>query len=111
MRPRTREEMDTIVRTLVRDCLDLAQKANLRQVNLASLLGTTRLTVSKWHKHWSEGGELQDYPVTGATAAQTFMNLLITRRLLELGLASGDLPVDTEASARRWVRSVMDPAR
>lgn len=41
--------------------------------------------------------------MSGATAALTFLNLLITKRLLELGLANGDLPRPTQTAGRRWV--------
>ena len=112
MRPRTSEEMDGIMRMLANDCLDLMKQAGLRQSDLATLLGTSRVTISKMSRHLEAGGTPETLPISGQSAATMFMNLLIVRRLLELDLASGALPVESGASARRWVRSHMeDPTR
>lgn len=115
MRPRTRAEMDEVVRTLVRDCVELQRQANLRQTDLAALLGTSRLTVSRWHQHMEDGGKWQNLPVGGTTSALIFMNLMIVRRLLETSLEDGSLPIP-EANqgrlARKWVQSCTpDPTR
>lgn len=104
MRPRTRKEMDRTLRGLVRDCLALAAEAELRQVNLAALLGVSRLTVGKWQKHIDAGGSWETLGVTGGTSATTFMNLLLAKRTLEVALAANELPLQTDGMARRWVR-------
>lgn len=107
MRPRTREEMDKIVRGLVYDCLSFAAVAELAQTDVARLLGATRLTVHKWQRHLDEGGGKSTLPVTGATAATTFMNLMIARRMLEVAIGSGELPKKTRNRTRQWVDTIL----
>lgn len=65
MRPRTRDEMDSIVRGLVYDCISLAADANLAQVDIARMVGTTRLTVHKWQKHLDAGVDDPPCPCRG----------------------------------------------
>lgn len=111
MRPRTREEMDTIMRSLVRDCLTLAEDAKLTKSDLAKLLGTSRINLYKWSQHMQDGGTWETLPVSGASAATLFLNLLIVRAAVETAVSSGELPAANSHKHRRWVDSTLDPAR
>lgn len=115
MRPRTKSEMDEVIRTLVRDCVALLDQTNLRQVDLSKLIGVSRPTIGRWVQHLQGGGDWQELPVGGTTSAIIFMNLMIVRRLLEDGLEDGTFPLP-EANitrlARQWVKDHLpDPTR
>ncbi len=111
MRPRTKNEMDTIMRSLVRDCMSLADEAGLYKTELALLLGTSRINLYKWAQHLQDGGTWETLPVSGASAATLFMNLLIVRDAIDTAISSGELPAPNQHKQRRWVQSILDPAR
>lgn len=108
MRPRTEDEMDTLVRTLVSECFTMARDANLRQTDVAKLLGASRTTVARWWASTEPGHTLEDIPAGGSSSAHAFMNLMILRRNLKIGLATDKLPAPTEARRNHWVLSKLD---
>lgn len=107
MRPRTKLEMDEVIRTLVRDNIALLEQTNLRQTDLGKLVGVSRPTIGRWAQHMEDGGAWEELPVGGTTSATIFMNLLIVRRMLEDGLEDGTFPLpeaNAARLARQWVK-------
>lgn len=92
------EAGDALVTAVVSRLLTQAEAAGIGTTDLARLLGVPRLTIYRWRK---------DPDTRGQCPGAAFLNCLIATRLLQQGLAAGDLPAASRKQSRSWTNRAL----
>lgn len=101
MQTKSQDEVANLLRPLIRDCLQLCEDSKLPVGDLATILGTSRVSVYKWRRSLPDGWKNID--VSGNLSTTVFLNLIVVKRNMELAFANGELPAPNRSAARRWV--------
>lgn len=105
MQTKSHEDMARMLRPLVRDVMKLSKEAKLPVGDVATLLGTSRVTVYKWCRSMPD--DWKSIEVSGTIPSTVFWNLMVVKRVMELAFANGELPADNRTSARRWAKRAL----
>lgn len=92
------EAGDALVAAVVSRFLIQAEAAGIGTTDLSRLLGVPRLAIYRWRKD-------PDHRSTCSGAA--FLNCLIATRLIQQGLAAGELPAASRKQSRSWTNRTL----